>query len=239
MISSETTVREVAVQMPESTRLFEKLNIDYCCGGSRPLVDACDSAGVEVDNVIEMLTALSEAGANESGTIDVQNLSLTELVNHILETHHVFTRSEMARIETLCSKVINAHSENHPELLKVQNLFQRLCADLKPHMFKEEQILFPYIVGMEQAEANGRPFPFAPFGTVRNPVWMMTKEHDAAGDILRELRMVTEDYRVPPDGCMSFQALYQALEGFEKDLHQHIHLENNILFPKAMEFESR
>ena len=239
MISSEMTVREVTAQVPESTRIFEKLKIDYCCGGGRPLVEACDSAGVKVDSVIEMLTDLSQSGTSESGAVDFQTLSLTELVTHIVETHHIFTRSEMDRIEALSAKVINAHSANHPELLKVANLFQRLCADLKPHMFKEEQVLFPYIVGMEQAEAKGQPFPFAPFGTVRNPVWMMTKEHDSAGEILRELRLVTADYKVPPDACMSYQTLYRALEGFEKDLHQHIHLENNVLFPKAVELESR
>ena len=239
MINSETTVREVAVQLPQSTRLFETLNIDYCCGGSRPLIDACDSAGVEVDNVIEMLTALGQPEASQSGTVDFQKLSPTELIAYILETHHIFTRSEMARIEALSAKVIGAHSSNHPELLKVGNLFQRLCADLKPHMFKEEQILFPYIVAMEQAGAQDQPVPFAPFGTVNNPIRMMMMEHDTAGEILRELREVTADYRVPPDGCISYQTLYQALESFEKDLHQHIHLENNILFPKAVEFETR
>lgn len=239
MINSETTVREVAVQLPQSTRLFETLKIDYCCGGNRPLSDACDSAGVKVDNVIEMLTALGQPEASEKGTVDFQKLSLTELIAHIIEKHHIFTKSEMKRIEALTAKVIGAHVENHPELLKVGNLFQRLCADLSPHMFKEEQILFPYIVAMEQAETQGQPFPVSPFGTVRNPVWMMTKEHDSAGEILSELRAVTADYRVPPDGCISYQTLYQALEGFEKDLHQHIHLENNILFPKAVAFETR
>ena len=237
MINSEMTVREVTTQVPESTRIFEKLKIDYCCGGGRPLVEACDSAGVEVDVVIEMLADLRQP--SESGVIDFQKLSLSELITHIVETHHIFTRSEMARVEALIAKVLNAHSANHPELLKVQNLFQRLCADLKPHMFKEEQILFPYIVAMEQAVTNGRPFPFAPFGTVKNPVLMMTKEHDTAGEILCELRLVTADYRVPPDGCMSYHTLYRALEGFEKDLHQHIHLENNVLFPKAIEMENR
>ena len=239
MINSEMTVREVTAQVPESTRIFEKLTIDYCCGGGRPLIEACDSAGVEVDNVIEMLTDLSQSEASESGVADFQKLSLTELVNHILETHHIFTRSEMARIEALIAKVVNAHAANHPELLKLENLFQRLCADLKPHMFKEEQVLFPYIVGIEQAVANGRPFPFAPFGTVKNPVRMMTKEHDSAGEILHELRLLTADYQVPQDACMSYQTLYRALEDFEKDLHQHIHLENNILFPKAVELENR
>jgi len=239
MISLETTVREVVVQIPESTRVFERLNIDYCCGGNRPLMDACDSAGVEVDAVIEMLTALDQPGATRSDAMDLQKLSLAELINHIVETHHVFTKSELDRVKALADKVLGAHGDRHPELLKVSDLFQRLSADLKPHMFKEEQVLFPYIVAMENADTQGGPFPSAPFGTVRNPVRMMTMEHDAAGEILRELRVVTSDYRVPPDGCMSYQTLYQALENLEKDLHQHIHLENNILFPKAVEFEAR
>ena len=238
MISSEMTVREVAARVPESTRLFETLQIDYCCGGNRPLTEACASAGVEVDNVMEQLTALGKSAPNDEA-VDFQKLSLTELITHILETHHVFTKSEMDRIEALVTKVIGAHGANHPELLTVGELFQQLCADLKPHMFKEEQVLFPYIVRMEQAETQERTALLAPFGSAKNPVRMMMMEHDTAGDILRNLRGVTSDYRVPADGCISYQTLYQALENFEKDLHQHIHLENNVLFPKAVELESR
>lgn len=236
MINSEMTVREVAVQVPESTRLFETLKIDYCCGGSRPLTDACVSAGLEVENVMEMLSTLGESAG---GAVDIQRLSPAELINHIVETHHTFTKSEMDRIQALTAKVIDAHGANHPELLKLGELFQRLCADLKPHMFKEEQVLFPYITAMEEAETKDQPVPFAPFGTVKNPIRMMMMEHDTAGDILRELRALTSDYRAPSDVCISYQTLYQALEGLEKDLHQHIHLENNILFPKALKLESR
>lgn len=236
MINSEMTVREVAAQVPQSTRLFETLKIDYCCGGNRPLTDACVSAGVEIENVMQMLTALGES---EAGAVDGQKLSPTELINHIVETHHTFTKSEMQRIQALAEKVIDAHGANHPELLKVSELFQQLSADLKPHMFKEEQVLFPYIAAMEQAETKNQPVPFAPFGTVKNPIRMMMMEHDTAGDILRELRVVTSDFQAPSDGCISYQTLYQALEGLEKDLHQHIHLENNVLFPKALKLESR
>lgn len=239
MINSEMTVREVATRLPESTRLFETLKIDYCCGGSRKLTEACASAGVEVDNVMVQLNALDESGVSDTATIDFQQLSLTELIKHILETHHVFTKAEMARIQPLAEKVISVHGANHPELLTVGELFQRLCVDLSPHMFKEEQILFPYIEALEQAKTASRPGPFAPFGTVQNPIRMMMREHDTAGDLLRKLRAVTSDYRVPADVCISYQTLYQALENFEKDLHQHIHLENNVLFPKAVELESR
>ncbi|MGH9874970.1 MAG: iron-sulfur cluster repair di-iron protein [Pyrinomonadaceae bacterium] len=239
MINSEMTVREVAVQLPESTRLFELLKIDYCCGGNRPLTEACASAGVEVENVIGMLAVVNQSNALKPDTLDFQNLSLSALITHIVDTHHVFTKSEMDRLEALTEKVISAHGANHPELLHVGELFQRLCADLKPHMFKEEQILFPYILALEQAGEQNQPRPFAPFGTVNNPIRMMMLEHDTAGEILRELRALTSDYKVTPDACISYQTLYKGLEHFEKDLHQHIHLENNILFPRAIALETR
>ena len=183
---------------------------------------------------MEMLAGVGQS--NEAN--DFQNTSLPELITHILDTHHVFTKSEMDRLQLLADKVLNAHGGNHPELVHLDELLTRLCDDLKPHMFKEEQILFPYINALVQAADQNRTVPFAPFGTVKNPIRMMTMEHDTAGEILRELRALTSDYKVPADGCISYQTLYQALENFEKDLHQHIHLENNLLFPKALELEN-
>lgn len=237
MINTETTVREIALQMPQSTRIFERLKIDYCCGGNQPLAVACAAAGADVDNVMEMLTDVTQSNSQDEGASDFQNVSLAELITHILDTHHVFTKSEMERLQLLADKVLAAHGGNHPELIHLDELFTRLCADLKPHMFKEEQILFPYIVAMAEAADEHRVVPFAPFGTVNNPIRMMMMEHDTAGEILRELRALTSDYNVPADACISYQTLYQALENFEKDLHQHIHLENNILFPKALVLE--
>ena len=235
MINSQTTVREVALQLPQSTRVFETLKIDYCCGGNQPLAQACASAGIDVDNVMQMLAEVTQS---TSPVLDFQNLPLTELITHILDTHHVFTKLEMDRLQLLADKVLAAHGGNHPELVHLEELLTRLCADLKPHMFKEEQVLFPYILAMTEAAAQKRAVPFAPFGTVNNPVRMMMREHDTAGEILRELRALTSDYTVPADACISYQTLYQALENFEKDLHQHIHLENNVLFPKALELEN-
>jgi regulator of cell morphogenesis and NO signaling len=143
----------------------------------------------------------------------------------------------MARLQPLFDKVVSVHGANHPELLQASALFERLCADLTPHMFKEEQILFPYIVNLAKAATNKMPAPFAPFGTVNNPVRMMMMEHDVAGEIMRDLRKATNDYTVPPDVCISYKTLYDALAAFEQDLHEHIHLENNILFPRAIETE--
>lgn len=238
MITTDMTVRDVAMELPQSTRLFEKLKIDYCCGGNKPLAEACASAGLDVDNVIALLAQTTQSNPNDDNAAAFQNLSVTELITHILETHHVFTKSEMDRLQSLADKVLSAHGGNHPELIHLDELLTRLCADLKPHMFKEEQVLFPYIVAMANAVDQNRAAPFAPFGTVNNPIRMMMREHDTAGEILRELRALTSDYKVPADGCISYQTLYQALENFEKDLHQHIHLENNLLFPKALELEN-
>jgi regulator of cell morphogenesis and NO signaling len=234
-ISSTMKVRDVVLELPQATRVFEKLNIDYCCGGDKPLGEACAIAGVEVANLERMLEEVRQAPGN--GSLDFAKATLGELVGHILDKHHVYTKDEMARLEPLMVKVIEAHGANHPELQGMGGLFQQLCADLKPHMFKEEQILFPYIVEMETSALQNRPAPFAPFGTVKNPVRMMMMEHETVGDLLRELRALSSNYTVPPDGCISYQTLYRALEAFEQDLHQHIHLENNILFPRAIEME--
>lgn len=236
MISSTMKVRDVAINSPQATRVLEKLKIDYCCGGDRQLGEACATAGVELKTLEQMLEETDNAVKDVPP--DFQRLSLSELIKHILDKHHVYTKDEMARLEALTTKVVGAHGENHSELLAVKTLLRQLFDDLTQHMFKEEQILFPFILELEQSLLQNRPAPFAPFGTVDNPIRMMTMEHDTAGEILRELRKLTSDYAVPADGCMSYQTLYQALEAFEHDLHQHIHLENNILFPKAIAMES-
>lgn len=237
MINSTMKVRDVAINSPQATRVLEKLKIDYCCGGDRQLGEACATAGVGLATLEQMLKESDNANAVESAAIDFQNLSLTDLIAYILNTHHAFTKTEMSRLEALTTKVVGAHGENHSELLAVKTLLRQLFDDLTQHMFKEEQILFPFVVELENSLRQNRRAPFAPFGTVDNPIRMMMVEHDTAGEILRELRKLTSDYAVPADGCMSYQTLYQALEGFERDLHQHIHLENNILFPKAVALE--
>ena len=231
------TVREIAVESPDTTRIFEKLKIDYCCGGNRPLADACAAAGVEVDAVMRLLEETTKADGQSRAAADFQAMPLNRLMTYIVDKHHVFTRQEMERLAALLSKVCSVHGRNHPELLRIQPIFLELCDDLAPHMMKEERVLFPYIEAMEEARKNNRHISPPPFGTVRNPVRMMMAEHDTAGDLLREIREASADYTVPPDACISYQTLYQAMEALEKDLHQHIHLENNILFPRAVEVE--
>ncbi len=238
-ISETQTVREVALEIPYANAVFEKLKIDYCCGGEKPLAEACAKAGVEVNGLVRMLEEAKPVGERGSAPLDLRKTSLTELIMYILDNHHVYTKAEMTRLETLVEKVVAAHGENHPELRWVGCLLQHLSQDLRSHMFKEEQILFPYIVQMEKAVLQRRSAPHADFGAVNNPVRLMMMEHETAGELLGELRNVSSNYRVPANGCLSYPSLYQGLEALEKDLHQHIHLENNLLFPRAVEMEGR
>jgi len=229
------TVREVAVTLPNARRVFEKTQIDYCCGGDQLLGSACAKAGVDLQTLEEMLETNVEPAS--SASLNFQEMSAVDLILYILDKHHVYTRAEMDRLEGLVGKVVAAHGANHSELLSMRDLMQQLFAELKGHMFKEEQILFPYLVELEQCVWQQRPAPFAPFGSVNNPIRMMMFEHDHAGEILRELRKLSRNYKTPDDACVSYQTFYEALEAFEKDLHQHIHLENNLLFPKAANLE--
>jgi regulator of cell morphogenesis and NO signaling len=238
LLDPTKTVRELALTIPNATRVFEKMKIDYCCGGDKPLAEACATAGVGLEDLEHMLEQVAEPAAHENAALDFQKLTLTDLIGHILAKHHVYTKEETKRLQSLITKVIAAHGDNHPELRQIGELFQTVCEDLTPHMFKEENVLFPYIVELETSFMQNRPTPFGPFGTVNNPIRMMMMEHDTVGDLLRELRALSSDYAVPADACISYQTLYQALEIFEQDLHQHIHLENNILFPRAIKMET-
>jgi regulator of cell morphogenesis and NO signaling len=235
-ISDATTVGDLAAGVPGAMRVFENFGIDYCCGGHRTLADACREAGLPVEDLTRALEEVERTPQSGSGR-DWRQESLTALTEYIIDIHHFFTRQEIDRLESLFDKVCSRHGDNHPELFEAQKTFYQLKQELIPHMLKEEQVLFPYITRMEEAAGEGRAVPPAFFGTVRNPVRMMMTEHDTAGDLLRQLRGITNGYTTPPDGCVSFQTLYQALAAFEADLHQHIHLENNILFPRSVETE--
>ena len=236
-LTATDTVGEIATQHPAATRELEKLGIDYCCGGGRTLQDACAGANLPIH---EVLTRLQQATATpRAEDRDWQSAPLASLVDHINSTHHVFVRSECPRIEALAAKVVGVHGNNHPELVQVQKIFSALAEELHSHLMKEEQILFPYVKRMEESSAAGEPAPPSCFGTVTNPIAMMMQEHDGAGDALRALRSVTKNYEVPGDACISYRTLYEALQGFEADLHQHIHLENNILFPRAVALENK
>jgi regulator of cell morphogenesis and NO signaling len=231
------TVRDIALEAPLTTRVFEEFKIDFCCGGRVPFEEACRKAGVEPAAVQAKLSSILADPDRKSIKYD-ERKSVSELVDHIVSKHHVFTRSEIARLLPLMDKVVSRHGENHVELSVIQSLFQELANELLPHMRKEEAVLFPYIEQVEAAATGRLPIPLAHFGTVQNPVRMMMFEHDRAGDILRKMRKLSSDYTAPADSCPSFKGLYAGFEDLERDLHRHIHLENNVLFPQAIEMES-
>jgi regulator of cell morphogenesis and NO signaling len=236
-LTTEKTVREIALEVPGATRLFERLGIDYCCGGGKPLEEACQAAGVSPEQVLDTLEMDEFSARRERGERDWNSEPLAELISHIRNTHHKYTREELARFRPLADKVCAAHEKNHPELPEIRAIIGALAEELTMHMMKEEMILFPYIERMEESVIAKEPVLPPPFGSVRNPVAMMLREHDDAGGALRELRRITNAYTAPSDACVSYQTLYKALAEFEADLHQHIHLENNILFPRAVEIE--
>jgi regulator of cell morphogenesis and NO signaling len=235
-VTTEKTVRELALENPAATRVFEKLGIDYCCGGSKTLEQACQAARVPMNQVAGALAA-SHATSNAPLDRNWQAEPLSELVAHIRGTHHAYTREEIARLGPLFDKVCSVHGSHHPELLRLREIFRGRAEELTTHLVKEEMVLFPYVSRMEESVEAREPVLPPPFGSVRNPIEMMMNEHDGAGGALRQMRQISNGYAAPEDACVSFQTLYQALAAFEADLHQHIHLENNVLFPRAIEME--
>jgi regulator of cell morphogenesis and NO signaling len=231
------TVRELAVETPGATRIFEKLKIDYCCGGGKSLGTACAVAGADVDEVVRLLGEATNTEPHGVAPLNFQSMSVSDLTAYIIRKHHDFTREEIKRLQALLTKVCSVHGENHPELSGINVIFESLRDELEPHMIKEERILFPFMVALEMAHNDGAAPPKPPFGSVGNPIRMMMNEHDSAGTNLREMRELSNGFEVPPDVCISYSTLYEALFNFEQDLHQHIHLENNILFPRAVELE--
>ncbi len=236
-VTTEKTVGELALENPGATRVFEKLGIDYCCGGGQTLEQACQAAHISIGQVTDALTVASQTASTTAPARNWQAEPLSELIAHIQSKHHVYTREEIARLGPLFDKVCSVHGKNHPELLSLREVFSGLAEELTTHLMKEEMALFPYILRMEEAVVANEPVLPPPFGTVRNPVAMMMHEHDGAGNALRSMREIANGYAAPPDACISFQTLYRALADFEAYLHQHIHLENNLLFPRAIEME--
>lgn len=237
-LDSRRTVRELAIEIPNATRTFEKLGIDYCCGGSRSLDDACVHAHVQLENVLNELANGSVKPAADSNGQHLGNGPLNQLIENIVGTHHAYVKQELPRLQRLLHKVVSVHGKTRPELGKIRDVFQGMADELTAHMMKEERILFPYIVTMENAVKDGRPKPRPAFGTVSNPIHMMELEHDSAGAALKEIAALSSNHEPPEGACFSYRTLYAALKEFETNMHKHVHLENNILFPRAIAMEN-
>ena len=232
-VNTEQTVREIAVANPASVRIFETLGIDYCCGGRRPLSEACAEANVPLERALALLAGLWKQ-PDSGNERNWATASGTDLIEHIVSQHHTYIRQEAPRLNLLAQKVLNKHGASHPELASIQALFAALSEELFAHLLKEERILFPYVQSLELAATTGAPLPSACFDSVGAPIARMLADHDDAGALTAKLRDLSNNFQAPAEACPSFLGLYQGLEDFERDLHRHIHLENNILFPNAI-----
>jgi regulator of cell morphogenesis and NO signaling len=236
MITTESTVREIALENPSTIRVFETLGIDYCCGGKRNLSDACTHAKVPLARALELL---ENAGKDARDDGDPSNeIPLHALTARIVAKHHSFVRSETPRIQALLTKVLSRHGDAHPEVRQIEALFLAMAQELSTHMLKEEQVLFPYLEKMEAAFAMAQPLPPAFFGSVANPIAKMMADHDDAGALMARIRELSGGFAPPANACPTYRGLYHSLAEFESDLHRHVHLENNILFPRAARMET-
>jgi regulator of cell morphogenesis and NO signaling len=235
MTTADTTVREIALENPAAIRVFEKFGIDYCCGGRKPLAQACEERALDSAAV---LAALEESGAPaEASCTDWATAELGALCQHIVTVHHAYVRAEITRLSFFANKVVARHGAAHPELIRIQELTEEISNDMLQHMAKEEMVLFPYIAQLERNIGECGPPSIGCFGTVQNPIRMMMAEHEAAGAIMAQIRGLTQGYTAPAGACPTYRGFFQALADFESDLHRHVHLENNILFPRAAELE--
>ncbi len=236
-INVHTTVRDIVVKDPGARKVLELYGVDYCCGGGKMLKVAVAEAGVDLQQVVEALQQAAAARATSASIeeCDWSTASLTKLTDHIENKHHAYMDQVLPRLGNLFSKVLRAHGANHGEVLTpLQTVFSELRRELEMHLEKEEQVLFPYIREMDASVAATGEVPAIHCGTVQNPIQQMEVEHESAGNALARMRTLTGNYTLPNDACLTFSALFETLQEMEADLHEHIHLENNILFPRTV-----
>jgi regulator of cell morphogenesis and NO signaling len=240
LVNGKTTVGELAANYPQTRKILEKWGIDYCCGGKLDLKTAAQEKLVNLDMILAELTdAIEKPVPKESQERNWTQAALTELADHIEEKHHTFMKEQLPRLSMLLAKVKKTHGEKHGEVLaELEDVYISLREEIEMHLMKEEKILFPYIRQIEGYAKGTGPQPQMHCGSVANPISQMELEHDSAGHALERMRELTNNYAMPQDGCNTFAELYEGLAAMEADLHEHIHLENNILFPKAVELEN-
>lgn len=237
-VKADMPLSAIALRGDAYAAVLERHHLDFCCRGRRTLREACSLSGLDVNQVLLELDAESRSRAAARGasasSIDWEHAPLGQVIDHLETTHHAFTREAFRRIDPLLMKVAGVHGEHHPDLLTVECTFRDLVAELTPHLLREERVLFPYIRSLADPGRWVRP----PFGTVANPVQMMLAEHDATAELLAQLETETAGFVAPADACTSYRALYAALAELHHDLHLHIALENNVLFPRAVALEN-
>ncbi|MHA6696171.1 iron-sulfur cluster repair di-iron protein [Chryseobacterium sp. A301] len=234
MTTLDQTIGQIVAQDYRAAAVFKKYGIDFCCNGNRTLEEATELKGTDVSQVVNELEHL---GSSSSESIDYKSWPLDLLADYVEKTHHRYITDKAPILLQFLNKICKVHGGRHPELFEVFELFEQSANELTSHMQKEEQILFPFIRTMMDSQRNHASLQAPSFGTVENPVEMMMHEHDIEGERFRKIAELTNHYQFPEDACSTYQVSFRMLEEFEDDLHKHIHIENNILFPKALELE--
>ena len=229
-VTGETTVGEIVAGDFRTAAVFHEFGIDFCCGGRRTLADACIERQVDTDVVLDAVARVLSA-ASSAPRFD--EWSPETLIGFIVGNHHAYVRRALPALTAYAEKLVAVHGSRHPELHEVARLTHAVAGEMTSHMMKEEGVLFPFIASLSEAARQGAPAPAAPFGSIDNPIRMMEHEHESAGAAMARIRELTGGYTSPPDACTTYRVCLQQLEAFEQDLHAHVHLENNILFPRA------
>lgn len=230
----DSTVGEVVRSDFRAAAVFQSYGIDFCCGGGRTVAEACLARQLPAADVLSRIT---EACRTPDASVPrFADWDTDTLISYIVERHHEYVRRVLPAISTHAQKIASVHGGNHPELHEAARIFSGVDEEMTMHMMKEEKILFPCIAAAAAAISRGETPPPAPFGSIENPIRMMEAEHDSTGDAMAQIRALTNGYTPPADACTTYRVCLQELEAFELDLHQHVHLENNILFPRARAF---
>ena len=235
MIDSNSKIGDIVVSDFRSATVFKKYGLDFCCGGGKMLETACQEKSIDVSEVLADLEIIS--GKESLEKEQFSNWPLDQLIDHIVEEHHGYVKRAIGDLEQYLGKVVKVHGQHNPELHAILENFNLIRMELLAHMQKEEMVLFPYIKKMVASRKDGVSLPPPMFGAVQNPIQLMEEEHEEAGGLMKKINSLSSNYTPPEHACNTYMVSFKLLEEFENDLHMHIHLENNILFPKAIVME--
>ena len=229
------TLGEIVAKDMHKAQIFKKYGIDFCCGGKKTVKEACADKGLDYAAIEQELQKADQVVSTRP--LPYNDWALDFLADYIVNTHHSYTKKQLPEIRGYAAKVARVHGDNHPELLKIYQLVEEVSAEMSAHMVKEEQILFPYIKEIVASKNKTADSQYNTLGSVQGPISMMEMEHEHTGNAMEQIRLLSKNYSLPEDSCASYSLLFRMLEELEEDLHMHIHLENNILFPKALDME--
>ena len=233
----QQTVKDIVAEDFRTAAVFEKYSIDFCCHGNVPLDEACLEHKVPLERVLSELVAVAKQPGKEVDPFE--SWDLDRLADYIVRTHHEYVKSAIPALLAHTDKIAMVHGGRHSELLTIRDIFGKVAGELSQHMMKEELMLFPYIKALAGSVRDGKPVQRPPYHSIQHPLQVMEKEHESAGTDSETIRTLSSSYTVPEDGCTTYRITYQELEAFEQDLHKHVHLENNILFPRAIALEAQ